>query len=162
MSRPRYTWRASAETTLMGSSAADAATTAVLPTPVGPTMTGTSGGAPRSASPKSPLQLPARQLHHGGSAVHVVGRERRAEQPEHELPHLLQLEPLARLDGRATGERRREALQPVGERAEPPAREIGDELLEAARGVESGVGVGSGVHDHAPTRARLKVAGLTA
>src|SRR5207253_6474972 len=100
MSRPRYTWRASAETTLMGSSAAHAATTAVLPTPVGPTMTGTSGGAPRSASPKSPLQLPARQLHHRGSAVHVVGRERRAEQPEHELPHLLQLEPLARRFGR--------------------------------------------------------------
>src|SRR5437870_1854021 len=88
MSRPRYTWRASAETTVMGSSAAHATATAVLPTPVGPTMTGTSGGAPRSASPKSPLQLPARQLHHRGSAVHVVGRERRAEQPEHELPHL--------------------------------------------------------------------------
>src|SRR5690242_139727 len=104
----------------MGSSAAHAATTAVLPTPVGPTMTGTSGGAPRSASSKSPLQLSARQLHHRRPAVHVVGGERGAEQPEHELPHLFQLEPLARLDGRATRERRREALEPVGERTEPP------------------------------------------
>src|SRR5690242_19484809 len=112
MSRPRYAWRASAETIVMGSSAAHAAATAVLPTPVGPTMTGTSGGgeAPRSASPKSPLQLPARQLHHRGPAVHVVRRERRAEQPQHELPHLLRPEPLTRLDGRATGERRGEAL----------------------------------------------------
>src|SRR5947208_128890 len=126
----------------MGSSAAHAAATAVLPTPVGPTTTGVRGGI--SGSPKSPLQLPARQLYDRGPAVHIVGRQRRGEQPEHELPHLLRLEPLARLDGRATGERRREALQPVGERAESPACEIGDELLEAARRVESGGNISRG------------------
>src|SRR5438477_591031 len=114
----------------MGSSAAHAAATAVLPTPVGPTITVVRGGI--SGSPKSPLQLALGQLYDRGPAVHVVGRQCRAEQPQHELPHLLHLEPLARLDGRATGERRREALQPVGERAESPSGEIGDELLEAA------------------------------
>src|SRR4029077_12063306 len=95
MSKPRYAWRASADTTVMGSRAAHAAATAVLPTPVGPAMTGTSGGAPRSASPKPPRQLSARQLHHRRPAVHVVRRQRRAEQPQHELPHLFRPEPLA-------------------------------------------------------------------
>src|SRR5881398_3022216 len=123
---------------VMGSSAAHAAATAVLPTPVGPTITGVRGGI--SGSPKSPLQLALGQLYDRGPAVHVVGRQCRAEQAEHELPHLLHLEPLTRLDGRATGEGRREALQPVGERAESPSGEIGDELLEAARRVEWGVG----------------------
>src|SRR2546430_7326964 len=107
----------------MGSSAPHAATTAVLPTPVGPTSTGVRGGV--SGSPKSPLQLSLGQLYDRGSAVHVVRRQRRAEQAKHELAHLLYLEPLARLDGRATGERRREALQPVGERSEE--RRVGKE-----------------------------------
>src|SRR6266566_2470995 len=147
MSRPRYAWRASAETMVMGSSAAQAAATAVLPTPVGPTMTGTSGGCANAlAPPESAFQLPARQLHHRGPAVHVVGRQRRAEQPEHELAHLLHSQPLTRLDGGATRERRGEALQPVREPAEPSAREIGDELLKTARGVEAGMGVGRRMH----------------
>src|SRR2546427_5902297 len=75
--------------TEMGSSAAQATATAVLPTPVGPTRTGTRG---RSAPPKSPLQLALRQLHDGGPPVHVVRGERRREQPAHEVAHLRQLE----------------------------------------------------------------------
>src|SRR5205809_2045727 len=60
----------------------------------------------------------------------VVCRERRREQPGHELAHLVGLEVLACFDGGATGVRRREPLQPIGEPAESPAREIGDELAE--------------------------------
>src|SRR5437899_128120 len=62
----------------------------------------------------------------------VVCRERRREQPGHELAHLVGLEVLACFDGGAAGVRRREPLQPIGEPAESPARETGDELPEAA------------------------------
>src|SRR5207302_10716460 len=81
MSRPRYTWRASAEMTVMGCNAASAAATAVLPTPVGPTMTGTSR---RSAAPKPPLQLDAGQLYVGGPPVLVLRRQPRGHQAHHE------------------------------------------------------------------------------
>src|SRR5256885_11591902 len=123
MSKPRYAWRASAETTEMGASAAHAAATAVLPTPVGPTIAGTSGGCatllrtPHSAPPESAFQLRTRQLYHRGPAVHIVGRQRRAQQSDHELPHFLHLQPLARLHGGATPQRPGKPLQPVGEGA---------------------------------------------
>src|SRR2546427_11832388 len=73
-----------------------------------------------SGSPEPPLQLFPRQLHDRRASVDVVSRERRREQPGHELAHLVGLEPLACLDGGVAGVRRREALQPVRERAEPP------------------------------------------
>jgi len=72
-----------------------------------------------------------------------VRRERGRQEPGHELAHLVGLEPLAGLDGGAAGVRRGEALQPVGERAEPPASEIGDQLAEAARASKRGCGFGA-------------------
>src|SRR5438445_13887731 len=79
----------------MASSSPHATATAVLPTPVGPTSTGTRG---RSAPPKPSLQLVLRQLYDRGPAVHVVRRECRGEQPAHQLPHLFELVHLDRLD----------------------------------------------------------------
>src|SRR5439155_1681049 len=69
----------------------------------------------------------------------VVRRERRREQPGQELAHLVGLEVLAGFDGGAAGVRRREPLQPIGEPAKSPAREIGDELSEAAGRIEAGM-----------------------
>src|SRR3989442_5125867 len=79
-----------------------------------------------------------RERHGRRSSVDVVRRERRREEPGHEFAHLVGLEVLARLDGGAAGVRRREPLQPVGERPEPPAREIGDQLAEAACPLQRG------------------------
>src|SRR2546422_9862666 len=143
-SSPRYTCRASAEMTVMGARAASAAATVVLPTPVGPTRTSTRG---RSGSPKPPLQLVLRQLHDGRPPVHVVGGQGGAEDAHDELPHLVRLEPLAGLDRGAAGESRGKALQPVRQAAEAAVREIGHELLQAARRVEPRMWVGCGVND---------------
>src|SRR5439155_20266928 len=139
--------------TEMGSSAAQATATAVLPTPVGPTRTGTRG---RSAPPKSPLQLALRQLHDGGPPVHVVRGERRREQPAHEVAHLRQFEVLSRLDRRPTGEHRSEALEPVREAPppRPPPPEDRHDLLEAAPGAESRMRVGRRMHHHGPPEER--------
>src|SRR5207247_7697626 len=95
MSSPRYTCRASAEITVMGARTPSAAATAVLPTPVGPTSTGTRG---RSGSPKPPLQLVLRQLHDGRPAVHVVAGWGGAEDGDAKRPHLDRPERQARLD----------------------------------------------------------------
>src|SRR5438132_389613 len=123
----------------MASSSPHATATAVLPTPVGPTSTGTRG---RSAPPKPSLQLVLRQLYDRGPAVHVVRREGRGEQPAHQLPHLFELEPLARLDRGPACEGGGEALEPVRPTAESAAREIRHKLLETARGVEARAGAG--------------------
>src|SRR2546428_13460383 len=96
--------------TVMSARAPSAAATAVLPTPVGPTRTGTKG---RSGPPKPPLQLVLRQLHNGRPPVHVVGRQGSAEDADDELPHLVRLEPLAGLDRGAASARPRAALRPV-------------------------------------------------
>ena len=85
----------------------------------------------------------------------VVRRERRREQPRHELAHLVGLEVLAGFDGGAAGVRRREPLQPIGEPAESPAREIGDELSEAAGRIEAGMRIRRRVHHHRAPRERL-------
>src|SRR2546428_4229758 len=108
-SSPRYTCRASAEMTVMSARAPSAAATAVLPTPVGPTRTGTRG---RSGSPKPPLQLVLRQLHDRRPPVHVVGRQGGADDAHHELPHLVRLEPLAGLDRGAARRSHRRAAPP--------------------------------------------------
>ena len=70
-----------------GQWAASASATAVLPTAVGPTRTGTLPPA------KPPLQLLARQLHDRRAPVHVVRRQLGGEQPEQQLPHLALVEP---------------------------------------------------------------------
>src|SRR5256885_9118142 len=131
MSRRRYTCRVSAEMARMAASSAHATATAVLPTPVGPTSTGTSG---RSAPPKSSLQLVLRQLYDRGPPVYVVRRERRAEQPTHQLTHLLELEPLARLDRGPAREGGGEALEAVRPNPEPAAPGDLHRLPEAAGG----------------------------
>src|SRR5205814_7059672 len=136
----------------MASNSPQATATAASPTPVGPTRTGTSG---RSTPPKPSLQLVLWQLDDGGPPVHVVRRERRAEQPAHQLTHLLELEPLARLDRGPAREAGGEALEAVRPTAEPAAREIRHQLLETACGVEPRVRVGGRVHDHGPAGKRL-------
>src|SRR6476659_4914340 len=82
MSRRRYTWRESAEITSMGQTAASARATAVLPTAVGPTITGTLAPA------KPALQLLAGQLHDRGPPMDVVRRQVGCKEPEQQLAHL--------------------------------------------------------------------------
>src|SRR2546425_7503560 len=101
--------------TVSGSSAARAAATAVLPTPVGPTRTGTNG---RSGSPKPALELVFRELDDGRPAVDVVRRQGGRQEAGQQLPHLLGVELVPRLDRRSAGERGGEALQAV---LPPPA-----------------------------------------
>src|SRR2546428_14162081 len=95
--------------TVSGSSAARAAATAVLPTPVGPTRTGTNG---RSGSPKPALELVFRELDDGRPAVDVVRRQGGRQEAGQQLPHLLGAELVPRPD-------------------RPPARERGGAALQA-------------------------------
>src|SRR5713226_114867 len=133
--------------TVSGSSAARAAATAVLPTPVGPTRTGTNG---RSGTPKPALQLVLGQLDYGRAAMHVVRRQSGGEEAGQQSAHLLGVELVPRLDGRPAREGRREALEPVLPPAEAAAREVRDQLLQAARSLEAGMRIGGGVdHDAA-------------
>src|ERR687887_412347 len=127
ISSPRYTWRASAEITVIGVSAASATATAVLPTPVGPTMMGVRGAG--LDPPKPAFQFLFRQLHHRRSPVHIVGRKCRREQSGDELSHFICVQRLARLDRRPARVHRREAFQAVLPPTESAAREIGDQLL---------------------------------
>src|SRR5207253_9373253 len=103
----------------MASSSPHATATAVLPTPVGPTSTGTRG---RSAPPKPSLQLVLRQLYDRGPAVHVVRREGRGEQPAHQRRHLFGLEPRACLERGPACEGAGEALVPFSPPAASAAR----------------------------------------
>src|SRR5260370_33310256 len=114
--------------TVSGSRAAQAAATAVLPIAVGPISTGVRRRG--SAAAKSPLQLVLGQLDDGRSAVHVMGRQRRGEQPGDEFPDLFGLEVLARFDGGAARERRGEPLQPIDPAPEAPAGEMAHESLK--------------------------------
>src|SRR6266498_3957583 len=102
----------------MGKRSARASATAVLPTPVGPASTGTSGRTGEALPPKAALQLAFRQLHDRWTTVHVVGGQRGPEQPPHQLLCFLRVQMVPRLDGRPAGERRREPLQPFG----PPTK----------------------------------------
>src|SRR3954471_12382330 len=99
----------------MGQCAARASATAVFPTAVGPTSTGT------SAPPKTPLQLPAWQLHDGGAAVDVVRRQLGGGEAQEHLPHLALAQALAGLHRCPTGVGRGEPLEPIGPAAEPSA-----------------------------------------
>src|SRR6266852_10351 len=154
ISRPRYTWRASAEMTVIGVRAASATATAVLPTPVGPTMTGVrcrvSGGAA-----KTPFQLFLWQLDHRGPAMHIVRRECGRQQPDDELAHLVAIECLAGLDRGPAGVRGGKTLEPILPAAEPAAGEIGDQLLQAARRFEPGMRIWRRMHHDAPAGERL-------
>src|SRR6185503_10768613 len=153
MSRPRYTWRASAEITVIGVSAASATATAVLPTPVGPTMTGVRCLVLGAAEPA--FKFFPGKLDHAGAAVDIVRGERRAQESNHELAHLIRVERLPGLDRRATGIRRGEPFEPILPAAEPAPRQIGDQLLQAARRFEAGMRIRRGVHDNAAPREGL-------
>src|SRR5260370_40140033 len=134
--------------TVSWSSAAKAVATAVLPTPVGPTRTGTNG---RSGPPNRALQLVLGQLDYGRAARHVVRRERGSEEAGQQSAHFLGVERVPRFDGRPARERRREAFEPVLPPAEAAAREIRDQLLQSARSIEAGKRTGAGVsHDARP------------
>src|SRR5947207_6670909 len=111
MSKPRYTCRASAEITVMGANAASAVATAVLPTPVGPMMTGVR--SLESGPAKPAFQFLFGELHQRRSAVHVVRRQGGGEQTHDQLTHLLDVERLAGLDRRAAGVGRSETLESI-------------------------------------------------
>src|SRR6266566_2316758 len=153
MSSPRYTWRASAEITVTGVWAASATATPVFPTPVGPTTTGVRS---RESGPTKPaFQFLFGELHHGRPPMDIVRRKRRRQEPHNQLAHFAYIERLPGLDGGAAGIGRRKALQPILPPAEPPARQIGDELLQAAGGLETRMRVRRGVHDDAAAGKRL-------
>src|SRR5881409_2997367 len=139
--------------TVIGVREASATATAVFPTPVGPTMTGVRSLA--SGAAKTAFQLVLWKLHHRRSAVHVVRGEGRGEQPHDELTHLVPIERLPSFDRGAARVGRGESLEAVLPAAEPAAREIGDELLQAARGLEPRMRIRGRVDDDAPARERL-------
>src|SRR3989442_8916036 len=107
--------------TVSGSSAARAAATAVLPTPVGPTRTGTNG---RSGSPKPALELVFRELDDGRPAVDVVRRQGGRQEAGQQLPHPLGVELVPRLDRRPAGAPGREARQSILPSPEAAAGEV--------------------------------------
>src|SRR6266850_2391056 len=135
ISRVRYTWRASAEMTVMGASAASATATAVLPTPVEPTTTGVRSLESGAAEPA--LKLFLGKLHHGRPAMNIMRGQCRRQQPHDQLAHFLNVELLPSLDRGAAGIGRGESLEPVLPAAEAAAGEVGDELLETARRLEA-------------------------
>src|SRR5690349_19453898 len=144
MSSSRQTWRASAEMTVSGRSAARASASAVFPDAVGPTTTIVLAD---SAPAKTPLHLVRRQLDDGRPTMDVVRREGGREQAVNQLAHFLGVQPVSRLDGGPARERRCEPLQPVLPPAETPSRQVADELLQAPLGLEARVRVGRGVRD---------------
>src|SRR5579859_2740191 len=137
ISKPRYTWRASAEITVSGRCAARATASAVFPAAVGPTITMVLAG---SAPPKAPLHLVRGKLHDGGPPVHIMGGQRGREQPVDQLPHLFGVESMPGLDRRATREGRRESFEPVLPPAEAAPCQIRDELLQTPLGLEARMG----------------------
>src|SRR5215203_726472 len=94
--------------TSSGQCAPNATATAVLPTAVGPTSTGTLAPA------KPALQLFPRELHDGGAPVHIVWWQIGAEEPQEQLAHLPLAQPVSRFHRRATRVCGGEAFQPVG------------------------------------------------
>ncbi len=87
--------------------------------------------------------------------MHVMRGERRRKQPDDQLAHLVDVEGLARFDGRAARVRRCKAFQTILPAAKPAAGEISDELLQAARGFEARVGIRRRVDDDAAAGERL-------
>src|SRR2546422_8187224 len=63
---------------------------------------------PHSGSPESAFELVLGELHDRRSSMDVVRRERRREQPGHELAHLVGIEVLACFDGGEAGVRSEE------------------------------------------------------
>src|SRR6266513_824294 len=150
MSRVRYSWRASAEMTVIGRRSASAAATAVLPTPVGPTMTGVR--CRMSGTAKPTFQFLFGKLHETRSAMDIVRGECGAQQSHDELAHFTRIERLSRLERRAARICRREALEPVLPSSKPSPRQIGDELLETATRFEARMRIRRRVNDDAASR----------
>src|SRR5436309_7668932 len=150
--------------TVIGVRDARATATAVLPTPVGPTMTGVMGrslishakACPSGWGPSEPtLQFLFGKLDHGWPSVHIGGGKCGGEQADDELAHLVGVERLAGLDGGAARVRRRKSLQPILPTAKSAAGKIGDELLQAAGRFEARVRIRRRVDDDAAARERL-------
>src|SRR5712692_6799417 len=148
MSSPRYTCRASAEMTVIGTRSAIATATAVLPTPVGPRTTGVRGLVSGTAKP--PFQFLFRELHHRGAAVDVMGGQSCGEQAHDQLAHLARIERLSSLDRCPARVGRGETLKTILPTTKPSAGEIGDELLQAATGLEAWMRIRSRMYHDAP------------
>src|SRR5262245_61667223 len=129
--------------TSSGQCAASARATAVLPMPVGPTMTGVLAPA------KPALQLLEGELYHAGASVDVVGRQGAGEESGHQPAHLLLGKDLARLDRGPAGIGRGETLQPISPSSETATSKIGNQLAQAALRIESGMRCRHGVHHDA-------------
>src|SRR6185295_9510795 len=108
--------------TVMRLRLASATATAVLPTPVGPTITGVRCWVLGAAEPA--LKLFLGKLDHRRSPMNVMRRQRRAQQPHHQLAHFVHVERLSGLDRRATGVRSGKPLEPVLPPAKPAAGQI--------------------------------------
>src|SRR5437667_2956328 len=147
MSSPRYICRASAEMTVIGTSAPIAAATAVLPTPVGPTMTGVRGWG--SGAAEAAFKLFLRELNEARTAVYVVRRQRCSEEPQDQLPHFSGVERLPGLDRCPARVGCGEPLETILPTTKPSAGEIGDELLKAATGLEAWMRTRSSMHHDA-------------
>src|SRR4030095_11445611 len=130
--------------TSSGQWAANATAPAVLPMPVGPTMTGVLAPA------KPALQLLAAELYHAGASVNVVRRQGTGEESGHQPAHFLLGERFAGLDRGTTGIGRSEAFEPVGPSPETATSKIGDQLAQAALRIEAGMRRRHGVDHDAP------------
>src|SRR4029450_9918111 len=119
--------------TSSGQCAANARATAVLPMPVGPTMTGVLPPA------KPAPQLLAGELYHAGASVNVVRRQGTGEESGHQPAHFLLRERFAGLDRGTTGIGRGEAFEPAGPSPETTTSTLGEQLAHAARRIGAGM-----------------------
>src|SRR5437899_9442659 len=147
MSSPRYICRASAEMTVIGTRAPIATATAVLPTPVGPTMTGVRGWG--SGAAEAAFKLFLRELNEARTAMYVVRRQRCGEEPQDQLPHFSGVERLPGLDRCPARVGCGEPLETILPTTKPSPGEIGDELLKAATGLEAWMRIRSRMHHDA-------------
>ena len=84
--------------------------------------------------------------------MYVVRRQRCREEPDNELAHLAGVERLPSFDRCPARVRRGEALEPILPTTKPSTREVGDELLQAATGLETWMGIRSRMHHDAAAR----------
>src|SRR6476646_5233324 len=118
--------------------------TAVFPTAVGPSRTGTLAPA------KPALQLLTGQLHNGCPAMYVVRGQIGSEQVQQELAHFPSIQRLPRFDGGPAGVGGGKSLEPIGPPAESATSQVRHHLAEAGFCVEAGVRCRDRVYHHSP------------